>query len=77
MNQLWSVSRRLFSHREVGVGNRSHGRRRAKAIRGMPRYVGVINWSKKLSVMVRFRVLFWVFGCFAVRARWERCGQEF
>lgn len=33
------------------------------AIKGMPRSVGLKNWSKKLSVMVRFRIWFLGFGC--------------
>lgn len=57
INQLWSVRSRLFSHRVEGVGRRSHGRDRARAIRGMPNSIGLINWSKKLSVMVSFRAL--------------------
>ncbi len=28
------------------------------AIRGIPKYEGLMNWSKKLSVMIRFRALF-------------------
>lgn len=57
INQFWRVSIRLFSHRVVGVGKSSQGRVRAKAIKGMPRHTGLMNWSKKLSVMVSFRVL--------------------
>lgn len=64
MNQFCRVSRRLFNHRSVGVGKRIQGRVRARAIRGMPMKTGDINWSKKLSAMVSFRVLFWVFLCF-------------
>jgi len=56
MNQFCSVSSRLFNHRVVGVGKRIQGRVKAKAIKGMPRNTGLINWSKKLSVMVSFRV---------------------
>ena len=37
MNQFCRVSRRLFSHREEGVGKNSRGRLRAKAISGIPR----------------------------------------
>lgn len=43
INQLWSVKKRLFIHRDVGVGNNSQGRRRARAIRGMPRNTGLMN----------------------------------
>lgn len=56
MNHPWRVIRRLFSHRAEGVGKRIHGRVNATAISGIPKYVGLINWSKKLSVMVSFRV---------------------
>ena len=56
INHPCSVIRRLFSHRAEGVGKRIHGRVSATAMSGMPRYVGLINWSKKLSVMVSFRV---------------------
>lgn len=45
----------MTTHRLVGAGYRSHGRAIAKAIKGMPRHVGDANWSKKLSIMVRFR----------------------
>lgn len=34
----------------------THGRLSARAIRGIPRCVGLMNWSKKLRIMVRFRV---------------------
>lgn len=43
INQPWRVSRRLFIHREDGAGKKIHGRRRAMAIRGMPRSVGLRN----------------------------------
>ena len=43
MNQFCNVRSRLFSHRVVGVGNRSQGRVRARAIKGMPKYTGLIN----------------------------------
>ncbi len=58
INQFWRANIRLFSHRGDGVGNRIQGRVRARAIKGMPRNTGLINWSKKLSVMVSFRGLF-------------------
>lgn len=64
MNQLWRVSIRLFSQRDDGFGNRTQGRVSARAIRGIPRSVGLINWSKKLSVTVKLRGLFLVFLCF-------------
>ena len=34
--------------------------------------MGLINWSKKLSVMVSFRILFGVFVCFGGWVRWGR-----
>lgn len=45
---------------------------RARAIKGTPRNEGLINWSKKLSVMVRIRVLFWIFRC---SEKWVRLGK--
>lgn len=45
-------------------------------MRGTPRYVGLINWSKKLSIMVNFRALFWVSLCFGVLGRLGRCVLE-
>lgn len=56
INQLWSVRRRLSSQRPEGVGKRIHGKVRARMIRGIPMKTGLKNWSKKLSVMVSFRV---------------------
>lgn len=44
------------------------------AINGMPRKMGLINWSKKLSAMVSFRILFLVFPCFERSAHLEMCG---
>lgn len=54
---------RLLSHRFDGEGYKIQGKVSATAIRGMPKYVGLINWSKKFSAMVSFRVQFWVFQC--------------
>ena len=70
MNQAWRVSRRLFNHRVEGVGNKIHGRRRARAIRGIPRKVGLINWSKKLSAMVSLMLVLLVFGRFGGQVRY-------
>lgn len=56
MNQLCMLRGRLFSHREVGVGQSKQGSTKASAIRGMSKKTGDANWSKKLSVMVRFMV---------------------
>lgn len=60
-NQFCRVKRRLLVHRFVGVGNRSQGKERARASRGMYRNVGDINWSNRLSVIVRLRRGFYVF----------------
>lgn len=49
---------RLVNHCEDGFWNRREGRVRAIPISGTPRKTGVMNWSKKLSAMVSFRVLF-------------------
>lgn len=56
----------------MGVGKRIHGRRRARAIRGIPRKKGLINWSKKLNVMVSFRILFLVFLYFGGKFHLEK-----
>lgn len=58
INQLCRVSRRQLSHRTVGLGKSAQGKASARAIRGMPRKTGLINWSKKLSVMVKIRFQF-------------------
>lgn len=70
INQLCKVSSRLFNHRCVGVGYRSQGSVNARAIRGIPIYVGLMNWSKKFSAMVSFRGLFLVLLWFV---GWARC----
>ena len=70
------MRRRLFSHRDEGLGNMIHGRVRARAMSGMPKSVGLINWSKKLTVMVKIRILFGAFRCFEALARWGKCGPE-
>lgn len=59
INQPCRLDRRLFSQRGDGEGNKTQGRVRAIAIKGIPISVGLANWSKKLSVMVSFRALFW------------------
>lgn len=57
-NQLCKVNKRLLNHREAGVGRRIQGRSMASAIRGIPIRNGLENWSKKLTIMVRFRIVF-------------------
>jgi len=74
MNQPCKVKSRLFNHRLVGAGNNNQGRLRARAIRGIPRYVGLINWSKKLRIMVRFRIVCGCFLCLVQKARLGGCG---
>lgn len=64
----------MLSHRVVGAGKRSQGSVRARAIKGMPRYTGLINWSKKLSIMVSFKAPLWAFLCFGVRAHSGKYG---
>ena len=59
INHPWRVRTRLFSHRAEGVGYRTHGRLRARAIRGIPRREGLENWSKKLSVIYRMCLVSW------------------
>lgn len=61
INRPWIVRRRLLSHRGDGAGKRSHGRARATRISGIPKYVGLKNWSKRLMVMVSFRGWFLLF----------------
>lgn len=58
------------------MGKSSHGRVRARPIRGIPRKRGLINWSKKLSIMVSFRSLFGVSLCFERWVRLEKCELE-
>lgn len=55
MNALCSVSSRLFNHRVVVVGYKIEGKVSANAIRGIPKYVVLINWSKKLTLRVSFK----------------------
>ena len=56
INQFCNVRTRLFNHRVVGAGKRSQGKVRANPIKGTPRNTGLINWSKKLNVMVSFKI---------------------
>lgn len=41
----------------------------AAAIKGTPKNIGLMNWSKKLSIMVSFKILLKIFLCFAWRGR--------
>lgn len=56
MNQPWRVKRRLLAHRDEEAGQRVHGRAMARAMRGIPKMVGLWNWLKRFSIMVRFRL---------------------
>lgn len=76
MNHPCRAKKRLLSHRVVGAGYIIQGRVIARAIRGTPRSEGLINWSKRLTVMVRFRILFWVFRRFGASVRLGRCGPS-
>lgn len=55
INQFCREISRLFWYRLVGAGTKIQGRVSAIAIRGIPRYVGLINWSNRFSAMVSFR----------------------
>lgn len=55
MNHSCRVDSRLVIHRLPGEGRRRAGNVIEIKIRGIPRKVGLENWSKKLRFMVRFR----------------------
>uniref|UniRef100_A0A8B9MZ73 Uncharacterized protein n=1 Tax=Accipiter nisus TaxID=211598 RepID=A0A8B9MZ73_9AVES len=58
MNHNWSVERRLVIHRLVGEGSSRVGNSIEIRMSGMPRRQGLVNWSKKLKIMVRlFRLV--------------------
>ena len=46
-------------HRLLRVGMSRAGKSIESKISGIPRRQGLVNWSKKLRFMVRFRGLFW------------------
>lgn len=73
MNQLWKVNIRLFNQREVGVGKRTQGRTREMASKGIPICQGLINWSKRLKVMVRVSFLVGQSGEFGRFVHLGRC----
>lgn len=56
-NQFWKVSRRLFKRRLQGVGYKIQGRAMASIIKGTPNSSGLINWSKRLVIMISFSCL--------------------
>lgn len=41
----------------MGLEIKTHGASVAKVINGIPKYIGVMNWSKKLKVMVSVKDL--------------------
>lgn len=47
-----------MTHRLFGVGNSRVGNNTESRISGIPRRYGLVNWSKKLRFMVRFKVRF-------------------
>lgn len=51
----WRVDRRLVIHRLLGAGSSSAGNSIDGRIRGIPRRHGLVNWSKKLMIMVRVK----------------------
>lgn len=54
-NHSWRVENRLVIHRLSGVGSRRAGNSIESRISGIPSRHGLVNWSKKLKFMVRFR----------------------
>lgn len=50
------MERRLVIHRLSGDGSSRVGNSIEIRIKGIPRRHGLVNWSKKLRFMVRFRV---------------------
>lgn len=58
-NHSCRVERRLLIHRLFGDGSSRAGNSIESRISGMPNKHGLVNWSKKLRFMVRFRRRFW------------------
>ena len=75
--QFCRVRRRFSSQRDEGVGYKIHGMIRATKIRGTPMSEGLMNWSKKLRIMVRFRAQFLLNLLVEVQVRWEMCDLGF
>ena len=67
---------RLFTHRAPGDGTKSHGKTSATAMRGIPKYVGLINCSKNPKDIVSFKGLFEGLLRFELRALEGMCVQE-
>ena len=58
-NHSWRVERRLVIHRLPGVGSNRVGNSNESRIKGIPKRHGLVNWSKKLKFMVRFKERVW------------------
>lgn len=54
----WRVEKRLVNHRVFWVGKIIGGISMARVINGIPRVCGLMNWSKNVGFMVRFRSLY-------------------
>lgn len=57
-------------HRLSGVGSKRAGNNIERRINGIPRRHGLVNWSKKLRFMVRFKGWFWWLWRFYWRVGW-------
>lgn len=51
------VERRLVNHRLFWAGKIIDGINKARIINGIPRICGLMNWSKNVGFMVRFKGL--------------------
>ena len=67
------VTSRLLSHRVDTVGYRSEGNVSASAMSGIPRYVVLINWSKKLKFKVSFKMFFLISVALGMLVHEGRC----
>lgn len=54
-NHSCRVDRRLVIHRLLGEGSSRAGNSMERRIRGIPMRHGLVNWSKKLIIMVRVK----------------------
>lgn len=77
INHSWAVMSRLLIHRDEGVGYNTQGRAIAMAIKGIPRYDGLANWSKKLVITVSLSVQFCVFQHLMGLVHLVWCGLRF
>lgn len=69
-NHSWRVESRLVTHRLSGAGSKRAGNNVESRISGIPRRHGLVNWSKKLRFMVRFKEWFWWLWGFYWRVGW-------